>query len=131
MKVRFRVLMPFHFGRLMAGDQRRAASFVGRSHMQLQMRTHRRQSLLGPRPRLGLIAILLLAGGTGLRGAGQTTAVDRGIQPAPAAAAGVDVKLPSASEGMPMVPEPKQVGGEPSSVVFCAFRVASWACIVA
>lgn len=63
--------------------------------------------------------VLLMAGATALRGAAPSAdkaSPDRGTVPAPGAAT-TDGKSPTPAETMPMVPEPKQVGGEPNSVV--------------
>jgi len=85
------------------------------------------QSLDGHRPRLraarsrvclACMVVLLLAGATVLRGAApnaEKAAPDRAAVPAAAATADGKSALPA--DTMPMVPEPKQVGGEPNSVV--------------
>ncbi|HEY2252915.1 MAG TPA: DUF4159 domain-containing protein [Planctomycetaceae bacterium] len=73
-----------------------------------------------PRARLAFVAVLLLAGATVLRGAAPSAdkaAPDRTAVPTTSTAATADGKSPAPPDNMPMVPEPKQVGGEPNSVV--------------
>ena len=75
----------------------------------LEHNSRRRHRMSPSRFGFGFVVLLLVAGGTVLRGAAPNaneTAEDHATKSAPAAA-----------ETMPMVPEPKQVGGEPNSVV--------------